>query len=426
MKSLILDPISGVDGSILLPGSKSISNRALLLAALAEGETLLENLLQSDDTQRMCEALTALGVTLEPGDDPTRLSVHGLAGPFPASRADLHLGNSGTSMRSLCAGVCLGSGLFTLTGIARMCERPIGDLVDALRQAGANIEYSQNEGFPPVRIHAAGLQGGKVRMRGDISSQFLTALLLAAPYAREPVSIDMDGDLVSKPYIAITIEMMRKFGVEVQNHSYQHFTAPHRQVYQSPASYFVEGDASSASYFLSAGAIAGGTVRVTGVGSDSIQGDVGHARVLEDMGAEVKWGSNWIEVSPGPLRGIDRDCSDIPDAAMTLAATALFAEGPTTLRNIYTWRLKETDRLAAMAAELRKVGAQVEEGRDFLTILPPEKLQAATIETYDDHRMAMSMSLAALGGVPITILDPDCVAKTFPDYFEKLASISQS
>lgn len=424
MESLVLEPIAGVNGEVRLPGSKSISNRALLLAALARGDTELEHLLQSDDTQRMCDALTALGVRLEPGEDPTRLTVHGLGGPFPGKSGTLHMGNSGTSMRSLCAALCLGSGDFTLTGIARMCERPIGDLVDTLRQAGATVEYLQKEGFPPLRIHASGLQGGALKIRGDISSQFLTAMLLAAPYAREPVNLEIEGQLISKPYIAITLNMMKAFGVEVDHRDYQHFSVPADRRYRSPGTYFVEGDASSASYFLSAGAIAGGCVRVTGVGTDSIQGDIAHARVLEEMGARVRWGANWIEVSPGTLRGIDRDCSDIPDAAMTLAATALFAEGPTTLRNIHSWRVKETDRLAAMASELTKVGARVEEGRGSLTVVPPKHIRPATIETYDDHRMAMSLSLAALGGVPITILDPGCVAKTFPDYFEILASIT--
>ena len=422
MKQLTLQPIRSVQGEIRLPGSKSMSNRVLLLAALAEGTTQVRNLLESDDTNHMLNALSTLGAGIDLSDDGLQCKVTGLGGAFPESEATLFLGNSGTTMRSLCAAICAGKGRYTLTGEPRMLERPIGDLVDALQQVGARIAYTGAEGCPPLDITACGLAGGTVRIRGNISSQYLTGMLMAAPMALAPLTIEVEGDLVSKPYIDMTIDVMRRFGVEVERNGYEWFRFPGGQSYTSPGSILVEGDASSASYFLSAAAI-GGAVRVNGVGDDSIQGDIAHAQVLKRMGANVSSGPDWIEISRGELTGIDADFNHIPDAAMTVAVTALFAKGKTTIRNVHNWRVKETDRLAAMATELRKVGADVVEGEDFIEITPPQKIQPAVINTYDDHRMAMCFSLAALGDASITINDPDTVSKTFPDYFERLREI---
>ena len=424
MEQLVLNPISRVNGEISLPGSKSLSNRILLLAALSRGTTEVYNLLESDDTSRMIDSLRRLGVGLELSQNNTLCRVQGLGGPFPSQETELFLGNSGTTMRSICAALCLGEGEFTLTGEPRMYERPIEDLVDALRPMGADIEYLAKDGYPPLRIHARGIPGGSVSVRGNVSSQYLTAILLSAPLARQDMVIDVVGDLVSKPYIDMTVAVMRRFGATVEADGYRHFRVAGGQGYQSPGSALVEGDASSATYFLAAAAIKGGTVRVQGVGLSSVQGDVRLADVLEQMGAPVRRGEDWIEVGRGDLRGVDLDLNHIPDAAMTVATAALFARGRTTIRNVGNWRVKETDRLAAMAAELRKVGAQVEEGSDYLRITPPERISSAAIDTYNDHRMAMSFSLAALGDAPITINNPDCVSKTFPDYFQQLAGIA--
>ena len=426
MEQLILQPIRSVGGQIQLPGSKSLSNRVLLLSALAQGDTEVGNLLDSDDTRHMIAALCSLGTSLQLSEGGTHCSVQGLGGPFPAGQADLYLGASGTDIRLLCSAVCLGQGVFTLSGEPRMAERPIKDLVEALTMLGASIDYLQEEGFPPLRINASGLAGSRVSIRGNISSQYLTSLLSAAPMSGQKLRIDVDGELVSKPYIDLTLDVMRRFGVPVQNEDYRTFLVPEVAGYRSPGSALVEGDASSASYFLSAAAIKGGTVRVNGVGSDSVQGDIKHADILEQMGAAVRRGPDWIEVSAGQLHGIDVDLNHMPDAAMTVAATALFAEGKTVIRNIYNWRVKETDRLAAMASELRKVGAEVVEGRDYLEITPPSRIQPAVIDTYNDHRMAMCFSLAALGDAQITINNPGCVSKTFPDYFQKFETITRS
>ena len=426
MKQLTLQPIRSVNGEISLPGSKSMSNRVLLLAALAHGATEVRNLLASDDTTHMLNALRTLGAGVALSDDGARCQVTGLGGAFPDGEATLFMGNSGTTMRSLCAALCAGSGRYTLTGEPRMLERPIGDLVDALRQVGARIEYAGAEGYPPLRIDARGLAGGSVRIRGSISSQYLTGMLMAAAMSLAPLTIEVEGELVSKPYIDMTIDVMRRFGVEVERRGYERFRLPGGQRYESPGSILVEGDASSASYFLSAAAIGGGAVRVNGVGGDSIQGDIAHADVLRDMGAIVSRGSDWIEVSRGELTGIDADLNHMPDAAMTVAVTALFAKGETTIRNIHNWRVKETDRLSAMATELRKVGADVVEGVDYIRIKPPAQIRQATIDTYDDHRIAMCFSLAALGNASITINDPDTVSKTFPDYFERLQEICRA
>lgn len=423
--SLTLQPIARVDGTVNLPGSKSVSNRALLLAALAEGTTRLTNLLDSDDVKHMLNALTALGVNYTLSGDRTVCEVTGNAGPLHSSQPlSLFLGNAGTAMRPLAAALCLGEHDIELTGEPRMKERPIGHLVDALRQGGATIEYLENENYPPLRLRG-GFTGGDVSVDGSVSSQFLTALLMTAPLAQQDTCITIKGDLVSKPYIDITLNLMQCFGVEVENQNYQRFLIKGQQQYQSPGDYLVEGDASSASYFLAAGAIKGGTVRVTGIGRQSVQGDIRFADVLERMGAVIEWGDDYIACTAGKLQAIDMDMNHIPDAAMTIATTALFAEGTTQLRNIYNWRVKETDRLSAMATELRKVGAEVEEGHDFIRITPPATLIHADIGTYNDHRMAMCFSLVALSDTPVTILDPGCTAKTFPDYFVQLAKISQ-
>ncbi|EPH0091545.1 3-phosphoshikimate 1-carboxyvinyltransferase [Pluralibacter gergoviae] len=424
MESLTLQPIARVDGTVNLPGSKSVSNRALLLAALARGTTVLTNLLDSDDVRHMLNALTALGVNYTLSSDRTRCEVTGCGGPLRADSAlELFLGNAGTAMRPLAAALCLGSNEIILTGEPRMKERPIGHLVDALRQGGAEIEYLEQENYPPLRLQG-GFRGGDVAVDGSVSSQFLTALLMTAPLAANDTIITIKGELVSKPYIEITLNMMACFGVAVDNRDYQRFVVKGGQHYQAPGEYLVEGDASSASYFLAAGAIKGGTVKVTGIGRDSMQGDIRFADVLEKMGATVTWGDDFIACTRGELNGIDMDMNHIPDAAMTIATTALFAKGTTTLRNIYNWRVKETDRLFAMATELRKVGAEVEEGEDYIRITPPATLTAAEIGTYNDHRMAMCFSLVALSDTSVTILDPKCTAKTFPDYFEQLARIS--
>ncbi|MEP9036649.1 3-phosphoshikimate 1-carboxyvinyltransferase [Enterobacter hormaechei] len=424
MESLTLQPIARVDGTINLPGSKSVSNRALLLAALANGTTVLSNLLDSDDVRHMLNALKALGVQYALSDDRTRCEVTGNGGALHSAEAlELFLGNAGTAMRPLAAALCLGSNDIVLTGEPRMKERPIGHLVDALRQGGAQIDYLEQENYPPLRLRG-GFTGGNVEVDGSVSSQFLTALLMTAPLAPNDTVISIKGDLVSKPYIDITLHLMKTFGVEVENQSYQRFVVRGGQQYLSPGHYLVEGDASSASYFLAAGAIKGGTVKVTGIGRNSVQGDIRFADVLEKMGAVVTWGDDFISCTHGELNAIDMDMNHIPDAAMTIATAALFAKGTTTLRNIYNWRVKETDRLFAMATELRKVGAVVEEGEDYIRVTPPAKLQFAEIGTYNDHRMAMCFSLVALSDTPVTILDPKCTAKTFPDYFEQLARIS--
>ncbi len=426
MESLTLQPISAVNGSVYIPGSKSLSNRILLLAALAKGTTSITNLLDSDDVKHMLNALTSLGVKHELSTDHRSCKVYGLGGPLGQASTPLFLGNAGTAMRPLCAALCLGEGSYELTGEPRMYERPIGDLVDALIVLGAEIEYLGEENYPPLKINAKGLNGGDVSIKGNISSQFLTALLMAAPMAGRDLCIRVDGELVSKPYIDITLHTMALFGVSVDNNNYQSFTIRSGQKYTSPGEIMVEGDASSASYFLAAAAIRGGSVRVYGVGESSIQGDKRFAEVLAAMGANVTYGPTFIEVTrEKELTAIDMDLNHIPDAAMTIATTALFAKGTTAIRNIYNWRVKETDRLSAMATELRKVGADVIEGEDFIEITPPEKLQHAAIDTYDDHRMAMCFSLVALSDTPVTINDPGCTRKTFPEYFELFKSICQ-
>lgn len=429
MEYLDLKPLAHAQGVVRLPGSKSISNRTLLLAALAEGETEIRDLLGSDDTDRMLEALRELGVSVEKtGERDYR--VVGCPQGFSNKNADLFLGNAGTAFRPLTAALALAGGTYRLHGVARMHERPIGDLVDGLRQLGAAIEYLGSEGFPPLRIRPALIQaGGVVKIRGNVSSQFLTALLMAVPTTGVETTIEVIGELISKPYIEITLKLMAQFGVRVERDGWQRFVIPGGQRYVSPGTLFVEGDASSASYFLAAGAIGGGPLRVEGVGRNSIQGDVAFAQALESIGARIEMGDNWIEVRApvgGKLKAFDMDFNHIPDAAMTLAVAALFCDGPSRLTNIGSWRVKETDRISAMANELRKVGAAIEEGDDWLRITPPEVLRPdAAIDTYDDHRMAMCLSLVALGGVPVRINDPKCTAKTFPEYFEVFASVTR-
>lgn len=431
MEQLTLPAAHQVQGAITLPGSKSISNRTLLLAALSTGSTQVFNLLDSDDTARMLESLEKLGVMLEKTSDG--ILVNGCSGNFPNKNAELFLGNAGTAFRPLTAALAFSNGHYTLSGVPRMHERPIGDLVDALRQAGANIEYLGNEGYPPLKISPAKVYVSKpIKIRGNVSSQFLTALLMALPLTKQKANIEVVGELISKPYIEITLNLIAKFGIVIKRDGWQGFNVPAGVSYQSPKIIRVEGDASSASYFLAAGAIACNQpvqsgLKVVGVDDNSIQGDVKFAEELKKLGVPILYSSNMIKVAAPEtkIKGFDLDCNHIPDAAMTLAILALFAEGTTILRNIASWRVKETDRIAAMATELRKVGAIVEEGADYIKITPPAQLTPnAVIDTYDDHRMAMCFSLVSLGGVPITINDPACVNKTFPNYFKEFKNIA--
>ncbi len=426
--SLVLAPHAHVAGNVSLPGSKSISNRTLLLAALCEGETVVRGLLKSDDTDVMLAALNKLGVHVEAltGGD---YRVSGCGGVFSNAEAELFLGNAGTAFRPLTAALALSRGHYTLSGVARMHERPIGDLVESLAGLGAQIRYLKTSGYPPLEVSPRkDTQASAVSVRGNVSSQFLSALLMALPLLKRDVRVEVVGELISKPYVDITLNLLARFGVNVVREGWGAFVVPAGSRYRSPGEIQVEGDASSASYFLAAGAIAGGPVRVHGVGKTSIQGDVRFAETLALMGARINMGDDWIEASApaaGKLKAIDADLNHIPDAAMTIAMCALFADGTTMIRNVASWRVKETDRIAAMATELRKVGAVVEEGADYIRITPPERLAAnAVIHTYDDHRMAMCFSLVSLGGVPITIDDPACVAKTFPDYFEAFATLA--
>ena len=432
-----IGPFTSAQGSIVLPGSKSISNRALLLAALSTGTTTLKNLLDADDTQVMRNALRQLGLSVT--DQANHVCVvEGCGGQFPVRQADLFMGNAGTAIRPLTAALAMQGGNYRLSGVARMHERPIRDLVDGLRQVGAKIDYELQEGYPPIQISAADIHiKDVVRVRGDVSSQFLTALLMALPLvAKDPVRIEVVGELISRPYIDITLKLMARFGVNVACPDAQSFVIPAKTsgaVYKSPGQLSVEGDASSASYFLALGAIGKGPVRVLGVGKESIQGYVAFADALALMGANISAGEDWIEVTGvknanGKLNGITIDCTEIPDAAMTLAVAALFAEGPTRLNNIASWRVKETDRIAAMAKELKKVGAIVEEGADYIVVnAPPSSSQwqspSEGIDTYDDHRMAMCFSLAAFGPNALKINDPNCVGKTFPTYFAEFAKV---
>ena len=432
---LDLPPLQTAAGLVRLPGSKSISNRVLLLAGLSAGTTRVHDLLDSDDTRVMLDALRTLGCGLERDGDA--LCVTGLGARLQATEAKLFLGNAGTAMRPLTAALAVlaatQGGTFELAGVPRMHERPIGDLVDALRQLGCTVDYLGNDGFPPLRLRAGTLHTtAPIRVRGDVSSQFLTALLLALPLVAQAndIVIEVDGELISKPYVETTLNLLARFGIAVRREGWQRFTIPAGSAYRSPGRIHVEGDASSASYFIALGAIAApdAPVRIEGVGSDSIQGDIRFVEAAQAMGAQVSGGPGWLEVKRGrfPLQAITLDCNHIPDAAMTLAVMALFATGTTRLTNIASWRVKETDRIAAMATELRKLGATVTEGADFLEVTPPAALTPAAIHTYDDHRIAMCFSLAAFAGAPVRILDPKCVGKTFPEYFEALFGLVQT
>ena len=456
---LDLPALDSANGTVSLPGSKSISNRVLLLAALSQGTTTIHDLLDSDDTRVMLAGLKQLGCSISP-DAVTpgqAIEVTGIGGQLPAgTAATLFLGNAGTAMRPLTAALSVLGGDFEMTGVPRMYERPIGDLVDALRQLGCKIDYLKDEGFPPLKIGQpdfSQLGSESIKVRGDVSSQFLTSLLMALPLlanvpgAQRDIVIEVVGELISKPYIHITLELLARFGIAVKNDNWQRFVIPAGCRFQSPGAIHVEADASSASYFIALGAIATGTtddadadnatqrksIRILGVGQDSIQGDIRFIEAAQAMGAQIESGPNWLQVSRGswPLKAIDLDCNHIPDAAMTLGTMALYADGVTTLRNIASWRVKETDRIAAMAIELRKLGASVEEGADYIRITPPAgktAWKAASIHTYDDHRVAMCFSLAAFNPakLPVRIEDPKCVAKTFPDYFEALFSVSEA
>ena len=432
---LDIPPLTGAHGTVRLPGSKSISNRVLLLAALSQGETVVHDLLASDDTAVMLAALKQMGCSVEQAGQTAVIG--GLGGKLVNPQGKLFMGNAGTAMRPLTAALALMGGDFELSGVPRMHERPIGDLVDALRQLGCRIDYLGTDGFPPLHLQPGKLALDKpIAVRGDVSSQFLTALLMALPLVAErDIRLEVTGELISKPYIEITLNLLARFGIQVQREGWQSFTIPAGSRYQSPGEIHVEGDASSASYFVALGAIATGanpghSIDIRGIGSASIQGDIRFVEAAQQMGAKVESSPNALKVSRGawPLKAIDLDCNHIPDAAMTLAVMALYADGTTTLRNIASWRVKETDRIAAMACELRKLGAVVEEGADFIRVTPPVQWRSAAIHTYDDHRVAMCFSLAAFNpaGLPVRILDPKCVAKTFPDYFEALFELTQA
>ena len=427
-ESIRLPAVKTKPAAVALPGSKSISNRSLLLAALSDNVCEIHSLLKSDDTDRMLDALAALGVKIE-FLDGGRLKVYGTGGRFPNRSADLFLGNAGTAFRPLTAVLAVLGGSYSLHGVPRMHERPIGDLVDALRIAGADVRYEGRENYPPLHINERTDSGVReIPIRGDVSSQFLTAILMALPLTGQAFEIRIVGELISKPYIDITLKLMARFGVNVANEGYRVFKIPAGARYHAPEHLYVEGDASSASYFLAAGLITGVPVCVTGIGRNSIQGDVAFARELEKIGADVLWGDDFIEVSrpeTRPVQAFDLDANHIPDAAMTLAVVALAADAPCTLRNIGSWRVKETDRIAAMAAELRKLGAVVIEEPEAIRITPPEQLRTdAVIDTYDDHRIAMCFSLVSLMGVPVVINDPKCTHKTFPTYFDTFAGLA--
>lgn len=423
METLALSKVAHAAGTMTVPGSKSISNRALLLAALADGKTHLKGLLDSDDVRYMTEALLTLGIQIE-RISPTECIIEGNQGHLPTKEAELFLGNAGTAFRSLTAALALNQGHYVLRGIPRMHERPIKDLVEALQSMGLMIHYLDNEGYPPLEIFDAQVMQDEVSVKGSVSSQFLTALLLTIPMTKKAMTIHIDGELISKPYITITLAMLKDFGIVVENRNWQSFYIPAGQTYQAVDEYYVEGDASSASYFAALGAI-GGEMTLQGIGTQTIQGDVEFLRALEMMGVEVEWHDNHVVVTrpASGLRAIDLDCNHIPDAAMTLAVLALFAKGTTTLRNIGSWRVKETDRIHAMATELTKLGAIVEEGEDYLVITPVDQLnENVSIGTYDDHRMAMCFSLCSFL-VPVIIEDPACVNKTFPTYFTEFKAL---
>ena len=426
MSQLTLPNVGRVSGTVTLPGSKSLSNRALLLAALSAGKTRLTNLLHSEDTEQMVNALTQLGIQIALSPDWQSCTVFGQGGLFQAPRErTFSLGNAGTAIRPLASVLAMMPGAFILDGDTYMRRRPINHLVDALRQLGVSIQYLGKDNCPPLSIDGGNIQGGKVSIRGDISSQYLTSLLLALPLADRDTEIEIIGKQVSKPYLDLTLDIMKTFGVTAKHQDYQSFFIPGRQGYTSPGHYPIEGDASSASYFFAAAAIKGGTLRISGLGKNSLQGDLSFLEVIQAMGATADQQDDYIEVTGGrPLTAIDRDMNHMPDAAMTTAALALFAKGTTVIRNIYNWRVKETDRMFALATELRKLGARIKTGDDYIVIEPPKKILSASIDTYGDHRMAMVFSLVSLcDEATITINHPEVTAKTFPDYFAVFRSI---
>lgn len=423
-KSLILNPISSVYGQVYLPGSKSISNRILLISAMSHGITNINNLLNSDDVNYMLNALKTLGIKFQLSKNNTNCVIQGCSGPLNVTKKiSLFLGNAGTVMRPLTAALSLVNHEIILTGDDRMKERPIKHLIDALKQGGAIIEYLEKKYYPPIKIKG-GFVGGKIIINGNISSQFLTSLLLSTPLAKLDTEIIIKNQLISKPYIDITIKLMKIFGITIYHKNYRFFFIKGNQKYFSPKIFDIEGDASSASYFLAAAAIKGKKVRVIGINKNSIQGDIQFVNYLKKMGAQIHWGKNFIECSKGKLTGINLDANEIPDAAMTLAIIGLFAHGKTIIRNIYNWRVKETDRLKAMAIELKKIGAEIEEGKDFISITPPKEFLFAKIDTYNDHRIAMCFSLIALSNQSVKIMNPGCVSKTFPNYFLEFKKIS--
>jgi 3-phosphoshikimate 1-carboxyvinyltransferase len=425
MNQLTLTPIKDIKGEVTLPGSKSLSNRALLLASLAQGNSRLTNLLRSDDIEQMMAAIHQLGVNVELSDDWQRCEVTGNGGLFATpTNKEFFLGNAGTAIRPLTAMLALVPGEYLIDGDEYMRERPIGHLAEALTQLGAQVEYIGKAGCPPLRLTGGLITGGNATVSGSISSQYLTSLLMALPLARNDSTITIDGDQVSKPYLDITLGILQDFGVTATHENYEVFNIAGGQTYRSPGDYMIEGDASSASYFFGAAAINQGKVRVHGIGKDSVQGDYQFLDVIEQMGATVNRQESFTDVSGAHLKGVDVDLNHIPDAAMTIATMALFAEGPTTIRNIYNWRVKETDRMHAMAEGLTRLGARVETTSDSIKIEPPDVIQPATIETYADHRVAMAFSLAALGEANIRINNPECTKKTFPDYFDVFESIS--
>ncbi len=425
MSEYALKPARGpLDATVAVPGSKSLSNRALITAALADGHSVLSNVLLADDTRLMIEALAALGIAVTVDEAECRAEVSGCGGQVPVSEAAIHCGNAGTVMRFLTAVVAAGYGEFVLDGAPRMRERPIGDLVDVLRALGAGIEYLGTEGYPPLRIHARHLRGDRVAVHSPESSQFVSALLMAAPLAGGDVMIEVGGDVVSRPYLKMTVAVMDAFGVaaiEQYGPDGARFIVPAPQRYTA-AAYAIEPDASNATYFLAAAAVAGGRVRVPGLGGASLQGDARFVDVLERMGCDIRREADALTAigpADGRLHGVDVNLADMPDTAQTLAVVALFADGPTTIRGVANLRVKETDRLAALNAELTRLGAMVEERDDGLTVHPPAGLKPCTIQTYDDHRMAMSFALAGLRTAGVRIADPGCCAKTFPDFFAR-------
>lgn len=417
-----IKPIAGtIDAIVKVPGSKSYTNRALITAALADGDSTITNALFSDDTGYMSSSLNVLGIPIEEQQRSNTFIVHGKGGTIPARQANLFIGNAGTAMRFLTAMLTLGNGVYEIDGVARMRQRPIQDLLDGLRQLGADVMSKNNDGCPPVIIRGKGLSGGLAVVKGDLSSQYFSALLMTAPYAKKDVVIEVKGNLVSKRYVDMTVALMRQFGVSVENNDYKMFFVKSGQFYKA-INYEVEGDASAASYFFAAAAITGGKVRVVGIGSDSLQGDVHFVDVLKSMGCRVKMGGNWIEVQGNALYGVDVDMGDMPDVVQTLAAVAVFAHGKTRVRNVKNMRIKETDRIAAVVNELRRMGISAVEYEDGFEI-EPSSPRPAEIETYDDHRMAMSFALVGLRSKGISIKNPECVSKTFPDYFQRLETL---